>query len=212
MSTTLRQIAFLVIDDLSGGDSSVDTPYDERSIILKARGKLAYFCKLQKYERYQQGDRSSPSSYIYTFENQKVNKPQGDKYANVAIPETPIDLAHNKGFHDVCPQTDIHEPYPRRTNQGVTRRTRAGDLQGNVGWWTVGDKIFLYPKDKVGSKVAIRLLLPAPDALGMDDPLPIAPEILSQLVEELKKETVSPVIQDTLNDDNKDIDVNARQQ
>ena len=210
MNITLRQIAFLVIDDLSGGDSSADSNLDPRPIILKARGKLAYICKIQKFERYAQGDRTSPSIYIYTFEDQKVSKPSGDKYATATLPDIPIDLAHNKGIHEICPQTDLYEPYIRRNNQGVTRHTRAGDLQENVGWWTEGTKIIFYPKDKVGSKVAIKLLLPAPETIGEDTALPMAPEVLSQLVEELKKEMLSPVIQDTLNDNNKDLGVNQK--
>ena len=211
MIITLRQIAYLVIDDLSGGDASVDSPYDERDIILKARGKLAYYCKVQKYERYQQGDRGVPSAFIYIFENQAVTKITGIKYVVVDLPETPIDLPHNKGIYEVCPQADIYEPYIRRNNQGVTRKTRAGNLEGSVGWWTEGRKIVLYPKDKIGDKVAIKLLLPAPDDLASDQTLPMSPELLSQIVEELKAEMQSKVIEDTINDNNKDIGVNGKQ-
>lgn len=210
MIITLRKIAYLVKDDLSGGDASVDSPYDIRSIILKARGKLAYLAKVLKYERYAQGDRTSPSLYIYPFENQKVSKAFGDKYATAVLPEFPIDLPHNKGIHEICPQNDPYEPYIRRLNQGVTRHTRSGDLQQRVGWWTEGSKIILHPKEKVGAELIIKLLLPAPDAIDMDTPLPMNPEVLSQLVQELKQETLTPVIQDTLNDNNKDIGVNEK--
>lgn len=206
MNITLRQIAYLVIDDLSGGDVSADSGLDPRNIMLKARGKLAYMAKLLKYERYAQGDRTSPSIFIYTYENQKVNKAQGSKYATATLPDNPIDLPYNKGIHEICPQTDIYEPYTRRLNQGVTRHTRAGDLEGEVGWWTQGREIILSPKDKVGKEIAIKLLLPAPDVIGEDVALPMTPELLSQLVEELKKESILPV-KDTLNDNNKDLGV-----
>ena len=52
---TLRKLAYLFIDEVSGGGKTTDSKLDERDVILKIRQILNEVMALKYFEKYQKG-------------------------------------------------------------------------------------------------------------------------------------------------------------
>lgn len=202
---TLRKIARLIWHDVDGGDPSSDSRLNEKYIILRVRQKLQAKMKIQRFERMKEGDNTVMAQYIYTYTGVEVQGKSGGGYPYIDLPDFYPSLPYNKGIKDVCPNEDLFNPYIRKNNPSVTMGLKCGELQGKLGWWPEGLKVY-FDKDKsIADTVAVKLLLPAPDAIGEDDPLPVTPEIQDEIIIELKQELGVMPIQDNINDNNPDI-------
>lgn len=200
---TLRQLAYLIIDELTAGKPDTEMAYDEREIIMRLRMQLSELFKIQRLENRAEGSREIVPIYIYTYTDQTVNFPSATaKYCTVPVPDFYVNLPYNKGIYAVAPNNDIHDHYTRRRNQTITRRLKCGDLQGKMGWWSEGMTIYLSPPSRVPKTVAIKLVLPAPSAIGDNDPLPLTPELQAQLLRLVKADIQNMGIQDVYNDGN----------
>lgn len=200
---TLKELAWLIIREASGGDPSHDSPYGERTVIKKIKMHLNHALKVERFGRMNLGDKSAMPMFIYTYEDIEVDK-TGD-YPTLMLPEFFIDLPHNKGIHMIAPDDDPHCPYIRRNNQGVSRKLECGKLLGEAGWWQEGYKVFLAPTEKVRDKATVKLILVGPDALSDNSPLPITPDMLPPMIEAIKAELLQQPAQDVINDNNKDL-------
>jgi hypothetical protein len=204
---TLKELAWLIIREASGGDPSHDSPYGERTVIKKIKMHLNQALKVERFGRMNLGDKSPMPLFIYTYENIEVNK--DGEYSELELPEFFIDLPHNKGVHMICPDCDPHKPYTRRNNQGVSRHLDCGKLLGEAGWWQEGFKVFLSPKEKVKDKAIVKLILVGPDDLKDSDPLPVTPDMLPPIIQAIKAELIQQPPQDVINDNNKDLVANG---
>jgi hypothetical protein len=204
---TLRQLASIIIREASGGDASHDSQLGERTVILKIKMHLNRMLKVERYARMNVGDKSATPLFIYTYDNQTVNKDVDPP--TLTLPEFMIDLPHNKGVHMIAPQCDPHRPYIRRHNQGVSRYLPCGDLLGEAGWWQEGYTVYLSPKGKVHDTAVVKLVTIGPDDLDNDSPLPVTPDMLPEMIQAVKAELLQQPPQDVINDNNKDLVVNG---
>lgn len=204
---TLRELAWMIIREASGGDPSHDSPYGERTVIKKVKMHLNQALKVERFTRMNLGDKSTMPLFIYTYEGLDVDKQKA--VPELTLPEFYIDLPHNKGVHMIAPDCDPHKPYIRRNNHGVSRNLDCGKLLGEAGWWQEGFKVFFSPKEKVKDKAIVKLVLVGPDALGDDDPVPVTPDMLAPIVAAIKAELIQQPPQDVINDNNKDLVANG---
>ena len=205
---TLRELAGIIIREVSGGDQSHDADLGERTVIKKIKMHLSIALKTERFGRMNLGDKNTMPLFIYTYDDIDVNK-DDENYAQLDLPEFFVDLPHNKGVHMIAPSCDPHNPYIRRHNQMVSRHLECSNLQGQAGWWQEGFKVFLTPVKRVKDKAIVKLILVGPDALSANDPLPVTPDMLAPMIQAVKAELLQSPPQDTLNDNNKDLVANA---
>jgi hypothetical protein len=203
---TLRQLVRQIITDLSGGDISRDTPYNENYVAQRVRFRLNGLLKLTFFEKYAEGDKTPINTYIWRYEKVPVQK--GDKSLFIDLPVVPVTLPHDKGVWKVYPENNPYESFIPRHNVGITSILPAGRLQGKRGYWRVGKKIFFdNNQTPIVKEVDVELIIAAPETLGLDEDLPATPEVLSECIQLVKQDVAKMILEDTI--DNSKVDVQS---
>jgi hypothetical protein len=209
---TLKQIAFLVKDRLSGGNASIDSQLDERDIMMFARAKMNEAVKLAFYENMREGDRQVVPMYIATYTDVAVSQDDKLKVYYSNLPDLFITMPYSKGVHAVHPQKDPSITFIRSNNPGVVQSLAAGNFEGKPSYYLEGLRMVYREKNfnTKWDKVIVKLLIAAPDKIGENDVLPLLPDQEAWVIEQCTQYFSAQVLQDNLNDGNKDIGVNKQ--
>jgi len=210
---TLKKISAEIIKILSGGTPSKDSEYDERYIAQLVRSGMNEALKMEVFSKRQtDDDRSAIAMYIATYTALDVKKDPITERYYTEIPGFYVSLPYNKGIRQISPVNKDRESFVQKLNPSVTETLHAGKLQGRIGFYIEGYKaIYDETINQRGiKKVNIKLIVAAPENLGMDDPLPILPEHKFSIIEKIVQTMRNDPIQDTINDENKDVGVKIK--
>lgn len=205
---TLRNIADLLIHDLSGGVASKDSTLDRRDIIMKARGYLNTLLKPIYFEKKNEGDNSPISQAIYSYEL-SLEEEAGTKQKYLTIPDVYMALPFNKGINRLYVKGNPNRDFVIQHNPGISGTLPHTKLKNIQFCYIEGMKIKMGKgcTAKKADKLILQIINIAPDALGENDPLPIIPEQLADLNKMLKSD-YAPFLQipaDMANNENPNI-------
>jgi hypothetical protein len=201
-----------VIRDLSGGDIPNDSPYDPAYVIQHLREAMnedLEFKMLQKRGG-DEDDKSHITQYIATYKNIEVKKDNTTQEIYAELPGEFISIKHNKGIHSVHKQEGVNKkvhllPMIRVTNPGVTMNLPHANFEKkNWGYYTEGMRVIWMrdiKRDNI-THVCMKLLIAAPESIGLDDPLPILPESAARIMDRVKLRVQNKFTQDRLLDNN----------
>lgn len=187
---TLKKIASLFIESHSAGDASKDSKLSYQILGPRIRHLLNDFIKPLILERYNDDDKTVPSNFIVMYEFDVVNDDLG---AYVDLTEHYLSLPHNKGIRrafqrlpkDSQPGSfDEFELIPTQFPE-YNRGTRAGRYPTHRKYYMVGQRMRLqniYAEPDQENKVFVEQVVGAPDTYGENDPLPLSPEMVSQIL------------------------------
>ena len=204
---TLRKLAYQYLDTVSGGGMTNDSRIDERDVIIKIRQLMQEVMALNYFGKYQEGDRSAVSMYIASY---KLT-PEFDKelkQCKIDIPEFYMSLPYNRGVHRAFFIDKPYKDFILQHNPGVSSNLPAGKVFGQNYAFLEGLKMVIRNVNQEPGttlpKVVLQLIIPAPDSVGPDDPLPIIPEQQAEILRRLRAEW-QPIPQDLVNNGNKDM-------
>jgi len=209
MIETLGTMAERIIRDLSGGDIPSDSPYKFEFVVEHVRDVMAEDLKLEVLQRRgasggKEDDRSPITQFIATYPDVvvKVEAPTGRSY--IDLPTSYPSLKFNKGIYWVS-KMQSQKPFIPVAYHSVVLQLSHGDFErDNQGYYVEGLKVFFLrdiTKDEI-KKVLLKMIVPAADTLGPDDPLPLLPENVSRIMDAVKQRIQNRALQDRLNDNN----------
>lgn len=151
---------------------------------------------------------STVTLYIATYENIEVKVEVSTGRVYVDIPSVPMTLRYNKGLHALSPMKNPLKRYIPVSNPGVTAQLPHADLEReNYGYYQEGLKAYWMrdiKRDGV-TKVLMKLLVPAPDTWGIDEPLPLIGENVSRIMDMVKYRIKNPGVADRISDGNQNL-------
>lgn len=208
---TLRQIAGQVHRILNGGQANTDSEYDDRYTVLLIRSAINNILAIQQIMTKRQiaDDRSLEKMYIATYPSISVQNDSTTERSYAELPDFYISLPYNRGLVQVSAMDKPLEPMIQIPYPSVSNTLPCGQLQGRKGYYVEGLRIYwdeLINKKAV-QKVLVKLLVAAPDSIGINDPLPITPEQITRVREMVIAEYRQEGVQDKIVDSNKDIGV-----
>ncbi len=200
----------LVIRDLSGGDIPDDSPYDRNFVLAHIINGIREDLKLELLQRGSgaEADRTPITQYIATYEDVPLeyNSKMFESY--IDLPSGYMSLKHNKGIHWVA---DMRTPMKQMipvANPGVTQNLPHADLERiNFSFYVEGLKIKFTRNIKAEevTKIFLKLIIPAPDGIGLDEPIALIPENVGRITDIAKKRVQNLAINDRLADGNPNI-------
>jgi hypothetical protein len=119
-------------------------------------------------------------------------------------------LKYNKGIYSVA---DMRTPYKHMVpvaNPGVTYNLIHSSFErDNYGYTQEGMRgYFMRDPHRDGvKKLLVQLLLPAPESIGLDEPLPLIPENISRIKDIVMQRIATRMPQDRLNDNDPNLRV-----
>ena len=187
---TLNQLASQFIDDISGQSKTTDSRWDVREVVLKIRQLLNEVMVLNYFGKYQEGDRSAITQYISTYKLTLQNDSDLNR-AFVTFPEGYVSLPYNRGVHRVFLKRDDenYKDVVISHNPGVGQNIKAGNVPDVIYGYLEGlnlvfRNLSVEPDDEPLTVVA-QLIIAAPDSIGLNDPLPVVPEQVSEVMKRL---------------------------
>jgi hypothetical protein len=183
---------------LAGGDPSDDNTWDIRELELLAKQVHASFIKNNYFENLQaEGVHGVSGAYVVAFPNVAIleDKDRCEKYS--LLPEQYVNLPGDKGVHGVSSMKNQRKGYIPVRNGDIAMLSglRSGGLQGNVGFYAEGDRIYYYdPCNKLKEpKAMIKLVTPKGNT---------TPEQELAILAEIMKMVQARRPQDKINDSN----------
>jgi hypothetical protein len=210
MATTLKQEAALIHRILNGGQANTDSEYDDRYTAKLFRSAMNEILGLQYIQSRQLADdRTHIKMYVATYPSINVKWDDATERCYADLPDFYISLPYNRGVVQVSSMDKPLEPMIQKRNPSVSAKLPAGRLQGQIGYYVEGLKIFWDEKvtKKGVKKVLVKLVVAAPDSFGLDDSLPITPEQAAQCRDRVLNWYRNEGIQDKVVDGNKDLGV-----
>jgi len=207
--TTINQEVELIIRRLSGGDVPDDSPYDPDYIAKEYRDAMREDLKLEILQRRQghQDDKISVGLFVATYVVD-VLIDDVSKRAYIGVSENFLSLKHNRGIHDVVPvkpeAKHLQQSMVQVANPQVSAHLPIGDVEGIYMYYLEGMRIFFVrdiKRDKI-FKVFLKLIVPAPDSIGNNDPLPVLPENVARIRDIVAQRVVNKFPQDRIADGN----------
>jgi hypothetical protein len=213
--TTLNILKERVIRGLSGGDIPEDSPYKDEFVIEYIRDAMNADLEMKILQKRggDEDDKSYVSQYIATYPNIAVEIESSTKRVFAELPGYFLSLKHNRGIHSVHRQAGENKsvslvPMIRVHNPGVSINLPHSNYEGtNFGYYLEGMRVY-WMRDIIRdgvSHVCIKLLIAAPNSIGLDDPLPILPESIGRILDIVTQRTLNRVVQDRINDNNPNI-------
>jgi hypothetical protein len=188
MNVTLRSLAYLFIDSVSGGNRTSDSRLDPQDVILRIRQLMNEVMALKYYEKYQDGDKSPISLYVSTYTLTMQHDTNLNR-AYVTLPQFYATLSNNRGIHEIWrkefpDQSIIITQQPR-----VSRNLRAGNVADIVYAYVEGlnvifRNIAVEPDDEP-EDIVLQIIVAAPDSIGINDTLPIVAEQQAEIMRRL---------------------------
>lgn len=209
---TLKEFSWEIIRILSGGQQSKDTEYDVRYVSELIRTAMNEVIPMEVIrKRSLADDRTAIRMYIASYPNIKIQYDDATNRSYANIPEFYQSMVYGKGVYGVSFMDKPYDPMIPQHNPEVSSRISAGSLQGKVGYSVEGYKIWwnkkMGGKGKDAIQVLIRLVVAAPDTIGLDDNLPIIPEQKALIQDRVLQWIRQEGIQDKIADENKDLNV-----
>lgn len=207
MIYTLNILAERVIRDLSGGDIPNDSPYNWDAVIAHIRDAIREDLKLELLQRRagQEDDRTPISQFIATYMNVPVQIERETFRVYIDLPTAYMSLKHNKGIHAISPMRNPNKRMIPIANPGVTEHLQHADFeQDNYGFYVEGHRVYWMRdilRDDIKT-VLLKLIVPAPDTVSMDEPLPLVPENVARIIDTVKNRVLNRNVNDRLNDGN----------
>lgn len=134
---TFRQMAFLVLRNLAGGDIPTDFNIDEREVILYLKQMYGDYLKSIYFENIKiEGEHQIGGQFLYVFTAQvKNDSVRQESY--IDLEKQYVDLPFGRGVHEVAPIRGDYNTYIPMGNgqQKLLSGTPAGNLEGNVGFY-----------------------------------------------------------------------------
>lgn len=215
MTDTLATEAERIIRELSGGDIPNDSPYKVEFVVLALRDGYREDLRLELLERRngESEDKSAPGIYWATFIGDGTGIPlQEDsltKRIYIDLPSTNMSLKYGKDIRVSNVATPMLEMIPV-ANPGVTMHLRHSTYEKkNYGYYQEGKRLYWMRnvmRDGM-RKVILKMLIPAPDTWGLNDPLPVLAANVARVREMVKQRILNRLPQDRLNDNNPNLRV-----
>ena len=184
---TLKKLACQFIDDISGNRTS-DSRIDERDVILKIRQLMNEVMNLKYFEKYQEGDKSPISLYIYTYQLTMQHDTTLNR-AYVTLPDFYATLPHNRGIHEIWRQEFPDQSIILTHQPRVSRNLRAGNVADIIYAYLEGFNVYFrnisVEPDDEPETIIVQSVIAAPDSIGINDPLPIVAEHQSEILKRL---------------------------
>ena len=187
---------------MAGGDPGPDFHIPEAYAILLARQGLQALVAARIFPQ-DPDDRANTPMYIASY-TVNVQGTVGHQYLD--LPEWYIRMPFNKGLHVIAPVQEPTNHYIPRHNPQVTYNLDCADAEGQRTYYTIGQRVYL-DKEEEKAKLLVYLVIPAPDSIGDDDPLPMFPEQQVELLALMRQIWANEPIQDKIIDGNKDLGV-----
>lgn len=201
---TLRKIAYQFRKMMAGGDPNPDFPITEAYAVLHARQCLNFLLKPEYFDNVNNDQRSGGLELMIA--SYEVDVLGEDNHQYLDLPDFYIRLPFNKGLKGIAPiEEPTNEFIPRHTPE-VTFNLPCADAEGQMTYYTEGKKVY-FDKEVDLAKVLVKLIIAAPDSIGVDDSLPIYPEQQTSLLLLMKSMFKEEPVQDKIIDNNKDISV-----
>jgi hypothetical protein len=189
---TLQFLSQLVIRRLSKGLQSKDSRLDEREIAEALRLKLSSAVKGQWYEGKKMGEQTANPRFIGSYTVPVVNDATEKKNC-IEIPVPYMFFPDGTGLWSVTPVTNnvaINRAMIPVTPEQmeIYRGTATYGVEGQFTWYALGDKIYFSKRwDKTllennVKNVLLKMVVVAPDSVGMTDILPISPDQREEIV------------------------------
>jgi hypothetical protein len=207
---TLKQEAAIIHRLLNGGQANTDSEYDDRYTARLYRSGMNEVLNLQYFEKRQGGDDRTPiTMYIATYPGIAVSWDSATERSYADLPEFYHSLPYGKGIRQVSSMDKSLAPMIPKHNPTVSQTLPAGKLQGRIGYYVEGLRIYWDEKvsDLGITKVLIKLIVAGPDSVGLNDPLPITPEQAAKVRDRVIAWYKGEGIQDKVVDSNKDRNV-----
>lgn len=202
---TLRKLAAEVKRLESGGDPSADSQLSEAYIVLLIRQALNMLLHAKLFDRLndEEPDRATPQLIIATYTVAVIGD-SPNKY--IVLPEFFHNQRFNKGLV-IAPVEDPTAHFIQRQNPGVSRNLPCAELEEDQNsFWLKGKNAhFDEPFDL--AMVLVDMPVAAPDYIGVDDGLPIYPEMEFQVIGAVRQMLANKPLQDKILDSNADIGV-----
>lgn len=194
---TLANISDLHLDKWSGGMQHGDIQMYRRSTIIKIRSLLNEILRIELLNARNVGDKSGPGMYVASYDL-PVSKSGGIAFAT--LPDFHINLPNGGGVHRVFPinRDQGGEDFVRTYNPGVSAKSDAGNYPAYKYYWEQGNKICFrgaYSEPGEDMNVTVQIFVAAPSTIGENDPLPVSPDHIAEVLRRLDqmKEPVVPV-------------------
>lgn len=200
---TLRKLAREIIELESGGSQSMDSNLSEAYVIQYVRQFSNTVLVPKIYASLNQDDRSDLHLMVASYEV-TVKGTGSNKY--IDIPEFYMHHPNfNKGLAAIAPIDDPTNHFIPRHNPAVSRNLPCADLDPDqFSYWTKGLKAF-FDNDLEFGKVLVDLVVASPDSIGVDDALPIFPELQGDIIRLVRAELKTMPLQDKMLDSNPDL-------
>lgn len=159
MSEIITRLAEQIMRLLNGGDYSVsDSKWDIREIELAVEQFASKLIRLRVFEDYAMGEEMAVGQYLATFTGEPVKKDSVRNLSYIDIPVQYINLPKGRGIQSIGPEANESLKYiPCESGiMSYTNLRQAPFLQGNIGYWTEGQKAF-FTSDITGN-VIIKLV------------------------------------------------------
>lgn len=204
MILTKAILAQQVIRRISGGDQSADSTLDRREVIKILVEILNRKVKESFFESYKFGEPGVDGQYIGRFGNISITKDPDTLEYYSTLPSSYVALPNARGILQVSSMKNQRDIFiiSKSGNKGIYNNLQAGGLQGRIGVYPEGNKLW-YDKDmsKAGN-ILVKLVVAGPDSIGENDPLPIDTSAAESVVKELIMFFQGQVPQDKINNNN----------
>ncbi len=203
--STKRIIAHEVIRLLSGGDPSNNSQLDDRDVMLKVSHVLNTRIKANFYENYKvEGTTAVDGQYVFAISNVQVTHDAArDEYYST-LPDIYVSLPKGRGIRQVSSMKDQCIVFIIRETgtKGIYNSLQAGGLEGNIGVYPEGNKIFYDKKiKKIGITSVLVKIVGSPDSITADSILPMDGSEITSIIQDVMK-FYQPVPQDKINNQN----------
>lgn len=206
MIFTKGTLAQQTLRRVHGGDVPTDSPLDPREVIRYICMILNKKVKQNYFENYKLGEPGIDGQYIGRFPNVAVSKDTATLEYYSIIPSSYVALPKGRGLRQVSSMRNQRDPFIIRTNgnKGIYSRLQAGSLQGRIGCYPEGNKIWYDANmdEKKVKEVLVKVVIAGPDTLGESDPLPIDASEAENVVREAVAFFAPQVPQDKINNNN----------
>lgn len=201
---SLRKLSAEIIRLESSGSQSDDSELSEAYVILMCRQALNKLLVAERYKNLNLDDRGPMPMAIASYEV-SVQGTNPNKY--IDLPEFYQNLPFNEGLKGVAPVKDRTNEFIQRQNPAVSRNLPCADLEPDqYSYFTEGSKIY-FDNDLPLGKVLLKLVVIAPDSIGINDSLPLFPEMQADAILMVRQMLAGQPLQDKKLDGNKDISV-----
>lgn len=211
MIDTLTTLTEQIHRRLSGGDVPDDSPWDTDFLMQDLRNAIREDLKLEYLQSKNEGDedKSTLSNFIASYFDIEVKVERQTRKTYIDLPQTPMTLRYNKGIWNIYDMKNPEKAFIYVANPDVTRNLPGGDLErNNFGFYREGLKAYFtrdIKREKV-DKCLLKMVVVAPESMGVNDPLPLLPENTSRIIDIVVKRNVTPMLpNDRLNDGNPNI-------